>query len=69
MLVLINDLNYWRYLYIYWGWGIERNFFNKSVMSFVCFIDDIDENVKIEEFYKRRNFLVLFCKLVIYNIV
>ncbi|XP_065924838.1 cohesin subunit SA-1 isoform X1 [Magallana gigas] len=31
--------------------------------------DDIDENVKIEELHKRRNFLASFCKLVIYNIV
>ena len=31
--------------------------------------DDMDENVKIEELHKRRNFLASFCKLVIYNIV
>jgi cohesin complex subunit SA-1/2 len=29
----------------------------------------MDENVKIEELHKRRNFLASFCKLVIYNIV
>lgn len=38
-------------------------------MGSVCFTDDIDENVKIEELHKRRNFLASFCKLVIYNIV
>ncbi|OWF51899.1 cohesin subunit SA-2-like isoform X2 [Mizuhopecten yessoensis] len=31
--------------------------------------DDVDENVKIEELHKRRNFLACFCKLVVYNIV
>ncbi|XP_059146359.1 cohesin subunit SA-1-like isoform X2 [Physella acuta] len=31
--------------------------------------DDMDENVKIEELHKRRNFLASFCKLVVYNIV
>ncbi|XP_046568890.1 LOW QUALITY PROTEIN: cohesin subunit SA-2-like [Haliotis rubra] len=31
--------------------------------------DDVDENVKIEELHKRRNFLACFCKLIVYNIV
>ncbi|RUS69912.1 hypothetical protein EGW08_022327, partial [Elysia chlorotica] len=31
--------------------------------------DDIDENVKIEELHKRRNFLACFCKLIVYNII
>ena len=29
----------------------------------------MDENVKIEELHKRRNFLACFCKLVVYNVV
>ena len=29
----------------------------------------MDENQKIEELHKRRNFLASFCKLVVYNIV
>ena len=32
-------------------------------------LDDVDENVKIEELHKRRNFLACFCKLIVYNIV
>jgi cohesin complex subunit SA-1/2 len=36
-------------------------------VSFVS--DDVDENVKIEELHKRRNFLACFCKLIVYNIV
>ena len=31
--------------------------------------DDMDENQKIEELHKRRNFLASFCKLVVYNVV
>ncbi|CAG5123705.1 unnamed protein product, partial [Candidula unifasciata] len=31
--------------------------------------EDMDENVKIEELHKRRNFLASFCKLVIYNVI
>ncbi|KAL5005539.1 hypothetical protein ScPMuIL_018995 [Solemya velum] len=31
--------------------------------------DDVDENVKIEELHKRRNFLASFCKLVVFNVV
>jgi len=31
--------------------------------------DEIDENRKIEELHKRRNFLASFCKLVVYNVV
>ena len=33
------------------------------------FSDDMDENQKIEELHKRRNFLASFCKLVVYNVV
>ena len=33
------------------------------------FLDDMDENQKIEELHKRRNFLASFCKLVVYNVV
>ena len=29
----------------------------------------MDENLKIEELHKRRNFLACFCKLVVYNVV
>ncbi len=29
----------------------------------------MDENQKIEELHKRRNFLASFCKLVVYNVV
>ncbi|ELU02222.1 hypothetical protein CAPTEDRAFT_182123 [Capitella teleta] len=31
--------------------------------------DDMDENQKIEELHKRRNFLACFCKLVVYNVI
>jgi len=31
--------------------------------------DDMDENLKIEELHKRRNFLACFCKLIVYNVV
>ncbi|CAH1781721.1 unnamed protein product [Owenia fusiformis] len=31
--------------------------------------DETDENIKIEELHKRRNFLASFCKLVIYNVI
>eukprot|EP00918_Siedleckia_nematoides_P083545 GHVU01183142.1.p1 GENE.GHVU01183142.1~~GHVU01183142.1.p1 ORF type:complete len:1040 (+),score=187.25 GHVU01183142.1:368-3121(+) len=31
--------------------------------------EDMDENQKIEELHKRRNFLASFCKLVVYNVV
>ncbi|CAI9736491.1 cohesin subunit SA-1 isoform X1 [Octopus vulgaris] len=30
--------------------------------------EEMDENVKIEELHKKRNFLAAFCKLVVYNI-
>lgn len=37
------------------------------------FLDDeeeeVDENVKIEELHKRRNFLACFCKLIVYNVI
>ena len=33
------------------------------------FPDDMDENQKIEELHKRRNFLASFCKLVVYNVI
>jgi len=29
----------------------------------------MDENKKIEELHKRRNFLASFCKLIVYNII
>ena len=29
----------------------------------------MDENQKIEELHKRRNFLASFCKLIVYNVV
>lgn len=31
--------------------------------------ENMDENVKIEELHKKRNFLAAFCKLVVYNII
>ncbi len=31
--------------------------------------DEMDENQKIEELHKRRNFLASFCKLIVYNVV
>ncbi len=33
------------------------------------FTDEMDENQKIEELHKRRNFLASFCKLIVYNVV
>ena len=41
----------------------------EDVCMCFCFTDDMDENQKIEELHKRRNFLAAFCKLVVYNIV
>lgn len=35
----------------------------------LSFVDDMDENQKIEELHKRRNFLASFCKLIVYNVV
>ena len=32
-------------------------------------LDTMDENKKIEELHKRRNFLASFCKLIVYNII
>ena len=29
----------------------------------------MDENQKIEELHKRRNFLASFCKLIVYNVI
>ena len=34
-----------------------------------AFVDGMDENKKIEELHKRRNFLASFCKLIVYNII
>ena len=34
-----------------------------------CVLDGMDENKKIEELHKRRNFLASFCKLIVYNII
>jgi cohesin complex subunit SA-1/2 len=31
--------------------------------------DGMDENKKIEELHKRRNFLASFCKLIVYNVI
>jgi len=39
------------------------------VIGFFSLKDDMDENQKIEELHKRRNFLASFCKLVVYNVV
>ena len=33
------------------------------------FAEEMDENQKIEELHKRRNFLACFCKLVVYNVI
>jgi len=35
----------------------------------LCFTEEADENVKIEELHKRRNFLACYCKLIIYNVI
>lgn len=32
-------------------------------------LDGMDENKKIEELHKRRNFLASFCKLIVYNVI
>ena len=32
-------------------------------------LDGMDENKKIEELHKRRNFLASFCKLIAYNVI
>lgn len=41
-----------------------------SVMALLSLVlDDMDENQKIEELHKRRNFLASFCKLIVYNVV
>ena len=31
--------------------------------------ESMDENRKIEELHKRRNFLAAFCKLIVYNVI
>lgn len=31
--------------------------------------DEMDENQKIEDLHKRRNFLACFCKLIVYNVI
>ncbi|XP_052800827.1 cohesin subunit SA-2-like isoform X2 [Mya arenaria] len=31
--------------------------------------DEVDENIKIEELHKRRNFLACYCKLIVYNVI
>jgi hypothetical protein len=33
------------------------------------FPEEMDENQKIEELHRRRNFLACFCKLVVYNVI
>ncbi len=40
-----------------------------EVLKAFSFSDEIDENQKIEELHKRRNFLASFCKLVVYNVI
>jgi len=36
----------------------------------LCAVSDgMDENKKIEELHKRRNFLASFCKLIVYNVI
>ena len=40
------------------------------VMMMMCgLLDGMDENKKIEELHKRRNFLASFCKLIVYNVI
>jgi len=41
----------------------------QSVVCYWGFLDGMDENKKIEELHKRRNFLASFCKLIVYNII
>ena len=41
----------------------------QALILYISVPDDMDENQKIEELHKRRNFLASFCKLVVYNIV
>ena len=40
-----------------------------SQKKLFLFTEEMDENVKIEELHKKRNFLAAFCKLVVYNII
>ena len=40
-----------------------------EIQSVRLVLDDMDENQKIEELHKRRNFLASFCKLIVYNVV
>jgi hypothetical protein len=42
------------------------NIFEFDVLSSV---EGMDENKKIEELHKRRNFLASFCKLIVYNVI
>ena len=44
-----------------WAWLTE-------LMGYAL-LDAMDENKKIEELHKRRNFLASFCKLIVYNII
>ena len=43
--------------------------FNLKVIIAYLIAEDMDENQKIEELHKRRNFLASFCKLVVYNVL
>jgi len=39
------------------------------MMMLCALLDGMDENKKIEELHKRRNFLASFCKLIVYNVI
>ena len=43
--------------------------FTFGMLSNSFFAEEVDENVKIEELHKRRNFLACFCKLIVYNVI
>ena len=44
-------------------------YFLAHVQFYARVSDDMDENQKIEELHKRRNFLASFCKLIVYNVL
>ena len=48
---------------------IARRSMRTGSQVFRLVLDDMDENQKIEELHKRRNFLASFCKLIVYNVV
>ena len=52
------------------SYGLFRGSFLPLInISVYHFPDDMDENQKIEELHKRRNFLASFCKLIVYNVL